>query len=83
MKLSVLLAVVLRHVTVVSFLMIILDTVTCRVEVKLEFRPVLLIPMRVAVNEPRVKVAGGLSVSRYGIVVMSGLRHSREDDPNT
>ena len=83
MKLSVLLAVVLRHITVVSFLMIILDTVTCRVEVKLEFRPALLISMRVAVNEPRLKVAGGVSVGRNGIVVKSGLLHSRELDPNT
>ena len=80
---SVLLAVVLRHITVVSFLMIILDTVTCRVEVKLEFRPALLISMRVAVNEPRLKVAGGVSVGRNGIVVKSGLLHSRELDPNT
>ena len=80
---SVLLVVVLRQVTVVSFLINILDTVTCRAEVKLEFRPALLISMRVVVNEPRVKVAGGISVGRYGIVVKSGLCHSSEGDPNT
>ena len=37
----------------------------------------------VAVNEPRLKVAGGISVGRNGIVVKSGLCHSRELDPNT
>ena len=53
-KLSVLLAVVLRHITVVAALMNILDAFTCRVEVKLAFRGV-FIPLtlvRVAVNGP-------------------------------
>ena len=68
MKLSVLLAVMLRHVTVVSSLIIILDAVTCRVEVKLVFAlvPFVLTLMREAiVNRPRVKVLGGLSFGKY------------------
>ena len=79
-KLSVLLAVLLRHITVVSSLMNILDAVTCRVEVKL--LPLTL--MRVAVNRPRFKILGGVLPTKYAVVwVMSGLRHSRDKDPNT
>ena len=63
-KLSVLLAVKLRHITVES-LMNILDAVTCRVEVKLEFRGVPLTLMSVAVNGPRFKVPGGVSLALY------------------
>ena len=73
-KLSVLLAVELKHVTVVSFLMNILDTVTWRVEVKL----VPLTLMRVAVNGFRSKVPGGVAPTTYTVGrVISGLRHSR------
>ena len=67
MKLSVLLAVVLRHITVVSFLINILDAVTCRVEVKLEFRLVPLLSMREAVNGPRFKVTGGVVLAVYEV----------------
>ena len=85
MKLSVLLSeALLRHITVLSFLMNILDAVTCRVEVKLEFRGEPLISMRVAVNGPRIKVCSGVSIDMYvAIRVISELRHSRTDDPNT
>ena len=80
MKLSVLLVVVLRHITVVSLLIIICDAVTCSVEVKL--LPLTL--MREAVNGFRSKVPGGMSPTTYEAVrVMSGLRHSRATDPNT
>ena len=79
-KLSVLLAVLLRHITVVSFLVNILDAVTCSVEVK--FSPLTL--MRVAVKRPRSKILGGVLPTKYAVVwVMSGLRHSRDKDPNT
>ena len=79
-KLSVLLAVVLKHVTVVSFLMNILDAVTCSVEVKL----LPLILMREAVNGPRSKILGGVAPTTYAVGrVMSGLRHSRRIDTNT
>ena len=72
-KVSVLLAVVLRHITVVSFLINALDAVTCRVEVK--FGPLIL--MREAVNGPRSKVPGGVAPTAYAVGrVMSGLRHS-------
>ena len=82
-KLSVLLAVKLRHITVVSFLMNILDAVTCSVEVKLAFRAVPLTLMREAVNGPRIKVAGGISLVLYVTgCEMSRLRHSREIDPS-
>ena len=64
-KLSVLLAVKLRHITVVESLMNILDAITCRVEVKLEFRGVPLTLMSVAVNGPRFKVPGGVSLALY------------------
>ena len=64
-KLSVLLAVKLRHIIVVESLMNILDAVTCRVEVKLEFRGVPLTLMSVAVNGPRFKVPGGVSLALY------------------
>ena len=84
MKLSVLLAVVLRHITVVSSLMIILDAVTCRVEVKLEFRGVPVTLIREIVSGSRFKICGGVSIAMYEVIwVMSGLRHSRELDPNT
>ena len=82
-KLSVLLAVVLRHITVVSFLMNILDAVTCRVEVKLEFRGLPLLSIREAVKGIRSK-SSKLELVVYAVgKVMSGLRHSREIDPNT
>ena len=53
-KLSVSLAVVLRHITAVASLMIILNAVTCRVEVMLAFTkvPLMLTLMREAVNGP-------------------------------
>ena len=83
MKLSVLLAVVLRHITVVASLMIILDAVTCRVEVKLEFRGLPLLSIREAVKGIRSK-SSKLELVVYAVCsVMSGLRHSREIDPNT
>ena len=72
-KVSVLLAVVLKQATVVSFLINALDAVTCRVEVK--FGPLIL--MREAVNGPRSKVPGGVAPTTYAVGrVMSGLRHS-------
>ena len=84
MKLSVLLAVVLRHITVVAFLISLLDAVTCRVEVKLELRGVPLFSTREAVKGLRSKVSGGIELAEYVVCsVMSGLRHSREVDPNT
>lgn len=58
----------LRHVTVVSFLLIILDTVTCRVEVKFACRLVPLTLMRVAVSGPRGKVFGGVSIAANEVV---------------
>ena len=83
-KLSVSLAVVLRHITVVASFIIILDVVTCRVEVKLAFRGVPLTLMRVAVNGPGFMMSGGVSPDAYAAIrVTSGLRHSRVDDPNT
>lgn len=85
-KLSVLLAVVLRHIKVVAALMNVLDTVTCRVEVKLAFRGVFipLTLMRVPVNGPRFKITEGVELTVYLIPsLMSGLCHSRELDPNT
>ena len=66
-KLSVLLAVVLRHITVVASLMNILDAVTRRVEVKLAFRGVPLTLMRETVNGPRIKVAGGIELAKYDV----------------
>ena len=57
----------LRHITVVSFLIIILDTVTCRVEVKLAFRLVPLTLMRVAVSGPRGKMFGSVSSAVYEV----------------
>ena len=62
-KLSVSLAVVLRHITVVSLLMIILDAVTCSVEVKLALvkaLPLILILMREALNGLRSTLRGKL-----------------------
>ena len=85
MKLSVSLsAVPLRQVTVVSVLMIVLDAVTFRVEVKLAFRVVPLTLMREIVSGPRSKVPGGISRALYEVGrVMSGLCHLRELDTNT
>ena len=84
MKLSVLLAVVLRHIAVVSLFKNILDALTWRMEVKLVFRGVPLTLMRETVNGTRIKVAGGVALPKYKVGrVMSGLRHSRTDDPNT
>ena len=68
MKLSVLLAVVLRHITVVASLMIILDVVTCRVEVKLAFRGEPLTLMRETVNGSRFKIIGGVALATYEVV---------------
>ena len=67
MKLSVLLAVLLRHITVAAFLINILDAVTCRVEVKLAFRGVPLTLMRETVNGPRIKIAGGVELAKYAV----------------
>ena len=83
MKLSVLLAVELRHMTVVASLMIICDAVTCRVEVKLELRGVPLLSTREAVKGFRSKSSTLEPVAYVVGSVMSGLRHSREIDPNT
>ena len=58
----------LRHVTVVSFLLIVLDTVTCRVEVKFACRLVPLTLIRVAVSGPRGKVFGGVSSAVYEVI---------------
>ena len=68
MKLSVSIsAVPLRHVTVVSFLMNILDVVTWSVEVKLAFRVVPLTSMREIVSGPRFKILGGASNGKYEV----------------
>ena len=67
-KLSVLLAIPLMHITVVSFLKNILDAVTCRVEAKLIFGKVPLILMREAVNGPRFKILGGVFPSEYKVL---------------
>ena len=68
-KLSVSLsAVPLRQVTVVSVLVIILDAVTCSVEVKLAFRVVPLTLLREIVSGPRFKILGGVSVAKYEVV---------------
>ena len=56
----------LRHITVV--LVIVLDAVTRRVEVKLEFRVVPLTLMREIVSGPRFKILGGISVAKYEVV---------------
>ena len=85
-KLSVLLAVVLRHITVVSSLMIVRDAVTCRVEVMLALVkvPLVVTLMREAVNGPRSKLRGMLlDAKKEAVRVISGLRHSKENDPNT
>ena len=68
MKLPVLLAVVLRHITVVSSLMIILDAVTCRVEVKLAFRGVPVTLIREIVSGSRFKICGGVSIAMYEVI---------------
>ena len=83
MKLSVLLAVVLRHITVVASLKNILDAVTCSVEVKLEFRGLPLLSIREAVKGLRSKSCELELVVYVVCSVMSGLRHSKEIDPNT
>ena len=68
-KLSVSLSrVPLRHITVVSVLVIVLDAVTRRVEVKFEFRVVPLTLMREIVSGPRFKILGGISVAKYEVV---------------
>ena len=84
-KLSVSLSrVPLRQVTVVSVLVIALDAVTFRVEVKLAFGLLPLTLMKEIVSGPRFMTFGGLSRALYEIGrVMSGLRHSRATDPNT
>ena len=69
MKLSVLLSrVPLRHITVVSVLMIVLDAVTRSVEVKLELRMVPLTLMREILSGPRFKILGGVSVAKNEVV---------------
>ena len=76
--------VLLRHITVVSFSINILDAVTCSVEVKLALKLLPLTLLREAVNGSRFKTSGGVSIAKYEVVwVMSGLRHSRELDSNT
>ena len=83
-KLSVLLAVVLRHITVVASLCIVLDTFTCSVEVKLAFRGVPLTLMRETVSGSQFKIIGGVVSVTYEVVwVMSGQHHCRELDPST
>ena len=57
----------LRHITVEESLIIILDAVTCRVEVKLAFRGIPLTLMREMVSGPRVKILGGISVAKYEV----------------
>ena len=68
-----------------SVLVIVLDAVTCRVEVKLAFRVVPLTLMREKVNGPRFKIPGGISHALYevGRVMSAWAAHSRELDPNT
>ena len=85
MKLSVLFfRVPLRHITVDKSLWIIRDAVTCRVEVKLEFRVMPLTLMREIRSGPRFKILGGISVAKYKVGwVISGLRHSRATEPYT
>ena len=58
----------LRHITVVSVVVIVLDAVTRRLEVKLAFRGVPLTLMREMVSGPRVKILGGTSVAKYEVV---------------
>ena len=84
-KLSVLLfRVRLRHITVDESLIIVLDVVTCRVEVKLAFRVMPLTSMREILNGPRFQLLGGVSVAKYEVGwVISGLRHSRANEPYT
>ena len=68
MKLSVSLSrVPLRQVTVVSVLVIVLDAVTRRVEVKLAFKVVPLTSRREAVNGARGKGLGGVSNGEYEV----------------
>ena len=84
MKLSVLFRLLLRHITVDESLIIILDVVTCRVEVKLAFRVTPLTSMREILSGPRFKILGGVSVAKYEVGwVISGLRHSRANEPYT
>ena len=68
MKLSVLLAVVLRHITSVKALCIVLDEVTCRVEVKLAFRGVPLTLMREILSGSRFKIIGGVASASYDVI---------------
>ena len=67
-KLSVLLAVVLRHITSVEALCIVLDTFTCRVEVKLAFRVMPLTLMREILSGSRFKIIGGVSIAAYEVI---------------
>ena len=68
MKLSVtFFRVPLRHITVDESLMIILDAVTCRVEVKLAFRGIPLTLMREILSRPRFRILGGISVAKYDV----------------
>ena len=57
----------LRHITVDSVLVIVLDAVTCRVEVKLEFRGVPLTLRREVVNGPRLMDIRGVSAATYKV----------------
>ena len=57
----------LKHITVVSFLLIILDIATWSVEVKLACRLVPLTLMRVALSGPRGKRFGGVSSAVYEV----------------
>ena len=68
MKLSVtFFRVPLRHITVEESLMIILDAVTWRVEVKLAFRGIPLTLMREILSRPRFRILGGISVAKYEV----------------
>ena len=57
----------LRHITVEESLMIILDAVTWRVEVKLTFRGIPLTLMREMLSRPRFRILRGISVAKYTI----------------
>ena len=59
----------LRHITVVSVLVIVLEAVTRRVEVKLAFRGVFtpLTLRREMVNGPQLKGIGGVSPAVYKV----------------
>ena len=59
--------ILLRHITVVSSLMIILDAVTWSAEVKLAFRGVPLTLIRVTVKGFRFNMFGGVELAEYKV----------------